>query len=136
MTSVMYYPGYSQETVRDNLRVMTIASVTQANPCVVTTTTDHNYVVGMNVIFMIPTMFKMTELNQILAQVMLLTNNTVTLNFDSTNFTPFAYPSPLPSAYTPPSIIPYSSGPYLPPPTFKYGNQNSFEGTIYNEGIV
>lgn len=132
--SVVYYPGYSQVTVQDNLIVQTIASVTQSNPCIVTTVNDHNYVPGMIMTFLIPTAFGMVQLNGKNVQVLSLTPNTLTINLDSTGFTPFAYPSPLPSAYTPPSIIPNGSGPYLPPQPLPYGNQESFEGTTFNAG--
>lgn len=134
MTSVIYYPGYSQLQVRENLRVQTIESVTNANPCVVTTVNDHGYVAGMVVRFLVPTQFGMVQLNNVNCQVLQVTSDTLTLNLDSTNFSVFSYPSPLPSSYTPPSVIPNSSGPYLPPLPLPYGNQDSFEGVIYNNG--
>ncbi len=135
MTSVTYYPGYSQVQVQDNLRVQTISSITNAFPMVVTTLNDHGYVAGMMVRFLIPIQFGMVQLNTENAQVISLTNNTLTINLDSTNFTPFAYPTPLPNAYTPPSVIPNSSGAYLPPLPLSYGNQDSFEGVVYNAGV-
>lgn len=135
MTTVMYYPGYSQLQVHENLIVRTILSITKANPMVVTTLQDHEYVAGMNVNFLIPIQFGMQELNLKTLQVISLTSNTLTLNLDSTSFSVFSYPSPLPSAYTPPSVIPFSSGPYLTPLPLPYGNQDSFEGTIFNDGI-
>lgn len=135
MSSVTYYPGYSQVQVQENLRVQTIESITNANPMVVTTLDDHGYVAGMNVTFLIPTQFKMVQLNGLNAQVLQVTSDTLTINLDSTNFSVFSYPSPLPSAYTPPSVIPNSSGPYLPPQPLPYGNQDSFEGVIYNSGV-
>lgn len=131
----MYYPGYSQVTVIENLRVQTIASITQAYPMVVTTANDHGYVAGMMVRFLIPIAFGMVELNARDGQVIAVTNNSLTVNLDSTSFTPFAYPSPLPGAYTNPSVIPNSSGPYLPPQPLPFGNQDSFEGTVYNQGL-
>lgn len=134
MTSITYYPGYSQVQVQENLRVQTISSITQAFPMVITTINDHDYVAGMQVRFLIPSQFGMVQLNNLIGQVTQLTLNTLTINIDSTNFTPFAYPSPLPNAYTPPSVIPNSSGPYLPPFPLPYGNQDSFEGTIFNAG--
>ncbi len=133
--SVIYYPGYSQVQVHDNLVIKTILSVTQSNPCVITTTEDHVYIAGMMVTFLIPVSFGMVQLNNQNVQVISLTSDTLTINLDSTGFTSFAYPSPLPSAYTPPSIIPNSSGPYLPPQPLPYGNQDSFEGVIYNNGV-
>ena len=132
--SVIYYPGYSQVQVKENLIVQTISAITQANPMVVTTTNPHGYVAGMNVTFLIPSGFGMTQLNNVIAQVLSVTSNTLTINLNSTTFTPFAYPSPLPSAYTYPSVIPASSGHYLPPLPLPFGNQNSFEGTIFNNG--
>jgi hypothetical protein len=136
MSSVIYYPGYSQVQVQEKLRVQTIASITNANPMVVTTVNDHGYVTGMEVRFLIPTQFKMTQLNDVNARVLQVTSDTLTINLDSTNFSVFSYPSPLPSAYTPPSVIPNSSGPYLPPLPLPYGNENSFEGVNYNNGKI
>ena len=137
MSSVVtYYPGYSQLQVQENLRCQTIASVTKANPCVVTTVNDHGYPAGVKVRFLIPTQFGMVNLNLVNVQVIAVTLNTLTLDLDSTNFNTFSYPSPLPNAYTNPSVIPNSSGPYLPPLPLPFGNQDSFEGTIYNAGVV
>ena len=134
VSSVQYYPGYSQQQVHPNLLTKTISAITNSNPMVVTTQFPHHYVAGMNVTFLIPSMFGMTQLNNMNAQVLSLTTNTLTINLDSTNFPVFSYPNPLPSAYTPPSVIPNSSGPYLQPQPLPYGNQESFEGTIYNAG--
>lgn len=102
---------------------------------VITTVNDHGYVAGMMVRFLIPNAFGMVQLNDLDGQVIAVTNNSLTVNLDSTRFTPFAYPSPLPSAYTNPSVIPNSSGAYLPPLPLPYGNQNSFEGYIENAGL-
>lgn len=134
MSSVIYYPGYSQVQVQENLRVQTIASITNAYPMVVTTVNNHHYVAGMNVTFLIPTQFGMTQLNGLNVQVLIASTNSLTIDLDSTNFSVFSYPSPLPSAYTNPSIIPNSSGRYLPPLPLPYGNQDSFEGVVYNNG--
>jgi len=132
--SIIYYPGYSQVIVTPNLVVRDILAITNAYPMVVTTVLDHGYVAGMDVTFKIPTQFGMTELNGRNVQVLSITDDTLTINLDSTNFSVFSYPSPLPSAYTPPTVIPNSSGKYLPPLPLPYGNQNSFEGVIYNNG--
>jgi hypothetical protein len=132
--AVIYYPGYSQETVQENLQWKTIASITQANPCVLTTNYHHNYPAGSRVRFQIPSMFGMVQLNDKEVKILSVTSNTLTVNLDSTNYTPFAYPSPLPQAYTPPVVIPDASGAYLPPLPLPFGNQDSFEGVIYNNG--
>jgi hypothetical protein len=133
-SSVIYYPGYSQEQVQERLLVQTIAAITNANPMIVTTANPHGYVAGMEVTFLIPTMFGMQQLNNLVGQVIALTTDTLTIDINSLNFGTFAYPSPLPSAYTNPSVIPNNSGGYLPPLPLPYGNQISFEGTQYNDG--
>jgi len=135
-SSVIFYPGYSQQTISENLVWKTIESITQAFPMVVTTTTDHHYQAGIRVSFQIPSQFGMVQLNGVESQVISVTNNTLTVNLDSSNFSVFAYPSPLPEAYTPPVVIPDASGAYLPPPPLPYGDQTSFEGTIFNNGAI
>lgn len=132
--SVQYYPGYSQVTVAENLKVKTISSVTQAYPAVLTTSSNHGYPIGVMVTFLIPNNFGMVQLNGRNVQVIDATANTLTLNIDTRAFTPFAAPSPLPNAYTNPSVIPNSSGMYLPPLPLPYGNEDSFQGAIFNNG--
>jgi hypothetical protein len=136
MTSVTYYPGYSQTQVAMNLTWQMIASITNANPMVVTTTNNSNYNPGMIVTFNIPPSFGMKQLNGLTAQVINVSGTNVTCNVNSTNFSTFSYPSPLPNAYTPPTIIPYSSGQPLAPTPLPYGNENSLVGTIYNAGEI
>ncbi len=133
--SIMYYPGYSQVIITPNLRTKVIDSITNAFPMVVTTIEDHGYVLGMEVRFLIPSQFGMQELNKVDAvQVIGITANTLSINLDSRQFTSFQYPGSLPTAYTPPSVIPNNSGYYLPPLPLPYGNQTSFEGVVYNAG--
>lgn len=132
--TVQYYPGYSQQTVTQNLVWKAIASITNSFPMVLTTTEDHKYYPGILVRFQIPNQFGMVQLNDSVAQVLQVTNNSLTINVDSSNFTPFAYPSPVPEAYTPPTVIPDASGAYLPPPPIPDPNQDSFEGVVFNNG--
>lgn len=134
-TVVQYYPGYSQTQVQQNLRVQTITAITQASFAVITTAAINDYVPGMNVTFLIPKMFGMQELNGLNVQVLAASGNLLAINLDTKKFSPFAYPVSLPSAFTPPSVIPSTSGPYLPPLPLPYGNQDSFEGTIFNAGL-
>lgn len=133
MSSIQYYPGYSQVQVHQNLLVRTIESITNSNPMVVTTTVDHDYPAGVIVTFLIPDNYGMKILNAITAQVIAVTADTLTVAVNSLDFGVFAYPS---GATTPPSVIPTASGPPLPPNVpLPYGNQDSFEGVIYNDGI-
>jgi hypothetical protein len=134
MTTVTYYPGYSQLQVQMNFIWQVIASITQSFPMVVTTVNNHNYVAGVKVKFLIPHLFGMQQLNNLRGQVTNLTSNTLTINIDSTKFDAFSYPSPLPNAYSSPTVFADSSGPYLAPLPLPYGNQDSFEGVIYNDG--
>lgn len=132
---VTYYPGYAQLQVHNNLLYRTIASVSNSNPMVITTTFNHFYPAGMMVRFMIPPMFGMQQLNALQGQIISTTSNTLTINIDSIGFGTFAYPNSLPGAFTNPIVIPNSSGPYLsPPPPLPYGNEDSFKGVLYNNG--
>lgn len=135
-SSVMYYPGYSQATIKENLVWKAIASISNSFPMIVTTIQDHHYSAGIRVRFQIPNQFGMVQLNEVESQVLSITNNTLTVNVDSSNFTPFAYPSPIPEAYTPPVVIPDASGKYLPPLSLPDPNQTSFEGVVFNNGLL
>lgn len=135
--SVQYYPGYSQMQVFENLLVQSIASISNSYPMIVTTVNDHGYVAGMNVTFLIPVQYGMGQLNGINVQVLdTPTTTTLSIDFDSSQLNAFAYPSPLPSAYTPASVVPNSSGPYLSPLPLPYANQDSFEGVTFNNGLA
>ncbi len=135
-SSVMYYPGYSQQTVKENLIVRRITEISNSYPMVVTTSEDHKYIPGMMVKFLIPSEFGMFQLNGLEGQVLALTNDQLAIDIDSTLFSIFSYPNDLPLAYVQPSIIPNSSGAHLPPKPLPYGNQNSFEGVFYNNGAL
>lgn len=136
MSSIQYYPGYSQTQVYQNLRVQTILAITNSYPMVITTAANHNYPAGVIVSCRIPYRFPMQQLNGLNLQVIAVTSNTLSISLDSTNFDAFSYPAELPSAYTPPSVFAVSSGPFLNyPPPLPYANQDSFEGVIYNDGL-
>jgi hypothetical protein len=135
MSSVIYYPGYSQTQVADNLIYQVISAITNANPMVLTTVNNHNYQPGTNVSFLIPQIFGMKQLNGRSGNILSVTSNTMTIGINSISFSPFAYPSPLPSAYTPPTVYLNAEGPQVPP-FLPYGNESSFEGTTYNAGLA
>lgn len=134
MTSVQYYPGYSQVQVTMNFQTQTISAITNSNPMVVTTLNNHNYVAGLNVTFSIPGMFGMQQLNTLNGDILSVTSNTLTIAIDSTHFSVFSYPLSLPSAYTLPSVVPNASGALKPPQPFSYANEKPFNGSIWNEG--
>lgn len=132
--SITYYPGYVQSTVNPTPLLQQIASITQANPCVITTSNNHGYIVGAQLSFSIPFIFGMQQLNKITAPITDVTSNTITMAIDSRAFTPFAYPSPLPSAYSLPYCVPLGGATSNPAP-LAYGNQDSFSGVVYNNGF-
>ena len=81
-----------------------ITAVTKANPCVITTSVNHGFVVGQEVGFTVPAAWGMTQLDSATylqtsngipqqAYVTAVTANTVTININSTGFTTFAYPT-------------------------------------------
>lgn len=69
-----------------------IASITNANPAVVTTTFDHDYNTGAIVRFDIPFADGMQELNQRLAPIIVTGPTTFTIPIDTINFSPFSIP--------------------------------------------
>ncbi len=78
---------------------MYVTKITQANPGVVTLSKAHNYVVGQKIEFQIPASFGMVQLNnfnQPRSNPVIITavgTYTITLNVNTTNYTPFAFPT-------------------------------------------
>ena len=100
----MYYP-----------RRLFITAVSQATQCVVTLSVTHNLTVGQIVVFgLIPSMYGMTQLSGLRGTIQSIntTNNTITLNIDTSAFTAFAFPltATAVTAHTLPSIVPFGDG--------------------------
>lgn len=79
-----------------------ISAITQANPCVVTTASNHNMTTGQVVRLHVPLPYGMVQLNQIAASITVLSATTFSLQatqvppavtIDSTNYTAFTIPS-------------------------------------------
>lgn len=94
-----------------------ISSITQANPCVVTTSSDHNMTTGQVVRINVPKNYGMVELNHLSASITVLSATTFSLqynqvppavNVDSTNYTAFTIPSN--PSFTA-EVLPIGSGP-------------------------
>ena len=92
--------------------------MTQANPCVVTVSEDHNLTTGQVIRLTVPRAYGMTELNGKLVQMTVLSATTFSLqysqcnpigmiNVDSTDFQPFTNVG----TGTPPQVFPVGSGP-------------------------
>jgi hypothetical protein len=87
-----------------------INAITQAQNAVVTFTANHDYTVGENIGFRVTKPFGMFEINQMIGLVLAITPTTVTVNIDTSNFTPFSYASINTAGTTPPTCVPSSSG--------------------------
>lgn len=76
-------------------RNRTITKITQASSAVITLSVTHGYVVGEKVRVIVPSAFGMTEINGLLGTVTAIstTNNTITVDIDSSGFTAFAFPT-------------------------------------------
>lgn len=88
----------------------TIANISNEANAVVTTTVDHNYVVGqqvrINVPFINGAQATMTQINGQVATITAVTASTFTINIDTTGYTAFAWPSYLYFPATFPEVIP------------------------------
>ena len=80
-------------------RFLYVTGITQATQGVVTVSEKHQYVVGQKVEFTIPGSFGMVQLNNYyLPQnkppvITAVTDYTMTINVNTTNFTAFAFPT-------------------------------------------
>lgn len=101
---------------------MYISAITQANPCVVTFTTNHNFKVGEWISFRIPPPNGMTQLNNKKALVSAIASDTVTLVLDSLQFFPFIYVA---NGQIPAVAVPVGSG--IPPGTATVTLEDAFD---------
>lgn len=71
-----------------------IAAITNANPAVVTTTFNHNYITGTIIRLDITPGSGMAQANQLFAPIVRLTPTTFSIALDTTNMDPFVVPNP------------------------------------------
>lgn len=89
-----------------------ITGITAANPMVVTTSTNHGYTVGQQVRLRVPSVFGMTQANNIQSVITAVTSTTFTLgNVDSSAFTAFAWPAVTSLPFTQPTVTPIGAAP-------------------------
>lgn len=74
-------------------RSLFVTGVTQAAQAVVSLSVAHDYVVGQQVHFSIPSSFGMTELDGLTGEITAVGTYTVTVDIDSSAFTAFAFPA-------------------------------------------
>ena len=78
---------------------LTITAITNSNPMVVTISVQpfnesNTYIAGMAVILRIPVTYMMQQANKLVATILSVSGNNLTLNIDSTLFDPFVVPGP------------------------------------------
>ena len=84
----------------------TIVNITQAASAVVTTSVQHNYVVGQSVSFRLSdSTFGMVQINGLSGSITAVTQFTFTVNIDTTAFTAFTWPA-FTNAVTFPQVLP------------------------------
>lgn len=66
-----------------------IESATQANPCVITTVRDHGYSSGLIVRFFVPKPCGMSQLNNVMATITVLSPTSFSVPIDTRGFDPF-----------------------------------------------
>lgn len=78
-----------------NPAVRGITAITKAAQAVVTFSVTHNYIVGQKLKLRVPSEFGMIQMDQLEGKIVAIntTNNTVTLDIDSSGFTTFAFPT-------------------------------------------
>lgn len=72
-----------------------ITAISQAASAVITMSVAHSFTVGEQIRIVVPSEFGMTQINNVLARITAVnyTNNTITVNVDSTGFSAFAFPT-------------------------------------------
>lgn len=123
----MYYP-----------RRLFITAITQATQAVVTLSVTHNLTVGQRIVFgQIPSMYGMTQISGLRGLITAIntTNNTVTVDIDSSAFTAFAFPLTAVAAtpHTLPSIAAFGDGPSSL--TNPLANQSVLDGATRNTAV-
>jgi hypothetical protein len=94
-----------------------ITNISQATQAIVTLSVTHYYTVGQAIRFVIPTVtaaaYGMTQLNGIEAAIVAVGQadvngftNTITVDIDTTGFSPFAFPLTTAPGFTPAQIVP------------------------------
>lgn len=99
MTTNVFYPKKAY-----------INAITNAQEAVVTFTENHDYLVGEIVSFRVSKSFGMVEIQNRKAKILSKTSDTITVDIDSTTWTPFNYSLINTSGTSPPLCVPVASG--------------------------
>lgn len=87
-----------------------INAITNAQNAVVTFTADSDFTDGEYVSFRVTKDFGMYEINQRRGRVLSHTSDTITVDIDTLNWTPFTYALVNTDGTTPPTCVPAGSG--------------------------
>ena len=111
--------------------VRMITAFSQAAQAVLKFSVTHPYKVGQQLRLIVPDKFKMVEANDLVATVTAIntTNNTVTLDLDSSGFTPFAFPVNADVPFTFAQVLPIGKG-----TTLDYANL--WGSSLVNTGYI
>lgn len=99
MSSNVFYPTYSQ-----------INDITNATQATATFTADHDFTAGEIVSFRVGKDFGMSEINNKRGKVLSLTSDSITVDIDSSTWTPFTIASLDDPGTSPPVCVPSGSG--------------------------
>ena len=86
-----------------------INSITQANPCVVETTFDHDYTTGLIVRIYVPRKYGMFQIDKKAAEITVLTPTTFSIDIDTTNYDSFSAPATPPYNHKTAMCIPIAN---------------------------
>lgn len=114
-----------------------ITNISSAAQAVVTLSVTHNLTPGQLVVFNIPKQFGITQLNGVRARIVAVntTNNTVTVNVDTTAMSAWSFPNATTAAlpFTPAQLIPFGDG---LDPTTPLITSSTLAGATQNQAII
>lgn len=96
-----------------------ISAITNAVYAIVTFTENHQFTVGEIVSFRVGQAFGMSEINNLRSRIIFITLDTITIEIDTSTWTPFSLANLNQPGTSPPVCVPSSSGviPYQETPS-------------------
>lgn len=115
-----------------------IANITSANPAVVTTTVQHGFYVGQTVRLIVPSVYGMVEMDNLLGTITAAATNSITLDIDSSAFTAFQFPLPAIVPFSPALVVPVGedTAESLTTTETTLNAQNILSDATDNEGLI
>lgn len=105
-----------------------IVNITQTNPAVITTSVDSSYIAGQSIRLVVPAAFGMTQADGLLVNILAVNGGLVTVNLDTTGFSPFVFPLVAAYPFTPAETIPVGEE------TDQFSNPNLLDDATVNQG--